>query len=83
MAEKRKPTFVVLLRYPGNDDKPKTMKIELFPEALFRDNLRTTRSQFRRFRIRVNGKWYPKGQKGAQFFYKTTFFRILQKSTFI
>ena len=59
MAEKRKPKYTLLLRKQGNE---KTNKVELFPASLWksgeayseRDNLGRDR-----FRIRVNGKWWP------------------------
>jgi hypothetical protein len=77
MAEKRRPTFVFLLKNYGNDGKAsKTNKVECFPERVFRkdskgDNL---------YRLRVNGKWWPKEYKGSRFFYKTQIMQMISKS---
>lgn len=52
MAEKRKPSFTILLRKRG---KKKANKIEVYPAALWGE-------WSERYRLRVNGKWF-KGRK--------------------
>jgi hypothetical protein len=59
MSDKRKPSLTILLKKPGK----KLKKVEMFPGTLWPeahytiDNLSTIR-----FRIRVNGKWWPDGK---------------------
>jgi len=50
MAEKRKPSYTMLLRKQG---KKKAQKIEIFPRELFEPD--TERNNYR---LRVNGKWW-------------------------
>lgn len=53
MGEKRKPEFVLLLKIRG-----KTNKIEAYNRKLWdAENYMGLR-----YRIRVNGKWWPKGE---------------------
>lgn len=60
MSEKRKPYAVLLLKING-----KTNKVEMFNRELWEpDN-----HMGRKFRCRVNGKWFPKGKR--EFFSKT------------
>jgi len=60
MAEKRKPTFVMLLKKEG---KKKTNKVEFFPRELFTDEPMLGKRKSPQFRLRVNGKWWPKDRK--------------------
>jgi hypothetical protein len=73
MAEKRKAIFTFLLK---NHGKKKTNKIELFESALFKQKDYWSRTK--QYRIRVNGKWFPKGK--AQFFYKTQIRNMIFRS---
>lgn len=57
MAEKRKPHLVLLLR---NQRNSKSIKVELFDAKLF-GYKRSPRETKKRYRIRVNGKWFPGG----------------------
>jgi hypothetical protein len=59
MGEKRKPEFTLLLKFHS---KNKTHKVELFPDrkwAEFKKRIWGTG----RFRVRVDGKWFPPGKK--------------------
>jgi len=71
MGDKRKPEITILLRYPG---KPNSSKVEFFDSALFGDDFRFKR----KFRVRVNGVWFPKGKK--QFFYRSELRDIFWRS---
>jgi hypothetical protein len=76
MAEKRKPSFVFLLKKYGNDGKlQKTNKVECFPECLFKE-----KNAGSGFRIRVNGKWFPKDEPGIRFYFKTQIMQLISKS---
>ena len=57
MGEKRKPEYVILLRKQGNKE---AHKLEIFKAKIF--NGETFRNR-QRFRVRFNGKWFPKGEK--------------------
>ena len=59
MAEKRKPSFVFLLRIRSN----KSRKLEIFPADLWDESIT------KKYRLRVNGKWV--GGKIKKFFYKS------------
>jgi len=50
----------MLLKKQG---KSKSDKIEFFPRELFTSDPMPRRHYSQKFRIRVNGKWWPKGQK--------------------
>jgi len=54
MSEKRKPEFVLLLKKQG-----KTNKVEAFNRTLWEP----TNGMGKKYRIRVNGKWWPKNEK--------------------
>lgn len=60
MAEKRKPEITILLRKTG---KKKHSKLELFKRELFTDERMPYRHVSQKYRLRVNGVWYPKGEK--------------------
>lgn len=64
MSEIRKPYLTFLLRYDG---KKKSTKLELFDAFLWNKSFGVFRGK--RYRMRVNGKWFqtPDGKK---FFYK-------------
>jgi hypothetical protein len=68
MSEKRKPDITLLLK----NEAKKTYKIELFSAEKFKINLIRNA---KRYRLRINGKWFGKKGKGA---YKDvyTFYQI-------
>lgn len=57
MSEKRKPEYVILLRNQGNKS---THKLEIFKAQIFDGR---TFNNKQKFRVRFNGKWFPKGKK--------------------
>lgn len=59
MADKRKPVYTILLR---NEGKKKHNSIEIFSGKGWGKSHRL-------FRLRVNGKWHPKGE--FKLFYKS------------
>lgn len=67
MGERRNPLWIILLKKRG---KP-TVKVELFEGYLFNKYYEYVgmANNTRRFRIRVKGKWWPKGE--IQFLTKT------------
>ncbi len=67
MAEKRKPAFIILLKFPGK----KFTKIELF-------NAKAWGKSDRLFRLRVKGKWWPDGK--FKLFYKGEIRSLIFKS---
>ena len=72
MSEKRKPIFVILLKKTGKGSckKWKKNKVEVFKASDFVSySLDRGRQIDSLYRIRVNGKWFPKGQ--VRFFYKS------------
>jgi len=78
MAEKRKPALTLLLRKPGNLNKP--YKIELFPCQLWeKPEEKTLGKQCPKaqFRLRVNGKWFGKGR---EYYSVKGFTKILEQS---
>lgn len=75
MSDKRKPKYTILLKKEGNG---KSNKIELFPASLWTDVYRLSDNLGRdRFRIRVNGKWWPEGKR--KFITKTEVKELLFK----
>lgn len=70
MAEKRKPAFTILLRKPG---KP-NIKLELFDSNLW-DAYWAYGGRSKRYRIRVDGKWFDqqKDYVGKMYFTKWEF----------
>ena len=56
MSDKRKPKYVLLLKKEGK----KTSKVEVFDGHLFKGY---PHEIFYRFRLRVNGKWWPEGKR--------------------
>ena len=81
MSEIRKPIFVFLLKKLSKIDgeKLRVNKVELFDALDFTDKktigLRHTESLYR---LRVNGKWFPKGKK--EFYYKSDIRNMIFKS---
>jgi hypothetical protein len=77
MADLRKPTFILLLRKSG---KRKGNKVEMFRASLWDEHWNDPGNPKGRWRLRVNGKWFPKGE--MKFFTKTQvkelFFRELK-----
>ena len=71
MSDLRKPKYVILLRIPGNREPAKSTKIELFEAVRWigSPNVSKYEANSGRFRIRLNGKWWSKGE--IQFFTKT------------
>lgn len=66
MSDKREPEYVILLRKQGK----KNNKIEMFKASLWTDYYtKNNNCGIDRFRLRVNGKWWPKGE--ARFITKT------------
>lgn len=65
MGEHRKPCYIFLLKNPS---KGKTNKIELFERSLFTNEPLPSRCKRTQYRIRVNGKWFPKDSKQASFY---------------
>ncbi|RLI37486.1 hypothetical protein DRO66_03785 [Candidatus Bathyarchaeota archaeon] len=78
MADSRKPTTVVLLRYPSKRGGEHSQKLEFFPgelwgkygfglkgEKYLRGDLEN------RYRMRVNGKWFNYKGKKYTFLTKT------------
>lgn len=77
MAEKRKPDVIFLLRNQGK----KNQKVELFDANLF--GMRNTgREQIKRYRIRINGKWFDKRKdyEGLTYFTKWEFRDLFWRS---
>jgi len=64
MAEKRKPDFTFLLRSEGRfkNDKRKSQKIELFESTQWGE--RRGIRDAKKFRMRVNGKWFVDPRQG-------------------
>lgn len=71
MGEKRKPTFVFLLKKPGKKGFLKKHKIEVFPASLWL-------GKTNKYRIRVDGKWFP--EKQALFFYRSEIRDLIWRS---
>jgi len=73
MSEKRKPTFIFLLKKQGK----KTHKVEVFEAVEFNEGwqykIMSTKGKYKlirnSYRIRVDGKWWPKGKK--EYFWKS------------
>lgn len=87
MAEKRKPELVFFARANGKNGKPTSIKIELFPAALWvpnqrkrgrRANLSFADYRGDVYRIRVGGKWYRAKTKST--FTLSEFFAIFRRS---
>jgi hypothetical protein len=74
MGEKRKPTATLLLTIHG-----KRSKIELFPKKLFETEV-LPRESADRFRLRVDGKWFPKNKKEyyTKWEFRDLFFRSIR-----
>jgi hypothetical protein len=71
MGEKRKSVFTILLKSKG---KKKFDKVEMFRSFEFG----YYDSRVNKYRIRVNGKWYPKGKK--EFFSKKQIMTLIEGS---
>ena len=59
MAEKRKPEITILLKRRGK----KLPKLELFKASLFKDSPRPGCNCKGRYRLRIDGAWYPEGER--------------------
>jgi len=70
MGERRKPTVTMLLNIHG-----KKSKVELFPKGLFEYE---SLCGAKRFRLRINGKWFPKKKK--EYYTKWEFRDLLFRS---
>ena len=79
MAEKRKPTIVMLLKIRSKKDPKKwvTNRVELFPVQLWAQH----RFRGDRYRIRSGGKWYSRNGKELDAFTLSEFFTLVRKST--
>lgn len=77
MSELRKPVLVFMLKRPGK----KSWKCELFDASAFRQRPRDGKTA-RRYRVRVNGRWYGEKGKGKAktYFTRWEFRDILWKS---
>jgi hypothetical protein len=74
MAEKRRPTMSMLLKFQGK----KSIKIEVFHGEAWEGIGRSQVKGRQLWRVRVNGKWY--GQNHG-FMYWTDFGKLLMRST--
>jgi len=59
MGEKRKPALTMLLKKQGK----KPNKVELFKASLFKDSPSQGYNCKGRYRLRLDGIWYPKGER--------------------
>ena len=75
MSEKRKPKITMLLKWEANGNKI-TNKVELFEAALWETEYQYSYRKL--YRLRVNGKWHPKGTR--KYFYKTEIRDLLWRS---
>lgn len=78
MADNRKNDYSVLLTIPGKASK----KIELFSAEKFKDCPGVNKdkptisgSPDKQYRIRIDGKWYPSGER--KFFYRREVIALL------
>lgn len=69
MSEKRKPILILLARKSG---QRKFQKIEIFRASDFTENSFWKKHLYNRFRIRVNGRWFPKENGEKKYFTSTT-----------
>lgn len=79
MSEKRKPVFVFLLKNQGK----KTNKVEVFEAVDFFQTGFVSKFVGEKkiescYRIRVNGRWFPKGKKA--FYWKSEIRDLIFKS---
>jgi hypothetical protein len=72
MAEKRRPTMSMLLRFQGK----KSIKVEVYHGEAWGEVSRVKGRQL--WRVRVNGRWFSKNRG---FMYWTDFGRLLMSST--
>lgn len=72
MSEKRQANYTWLLRKRGK----KTLKIELFRASQWSDD----HTNYSKFRIRLNGKWFGRPEEKMSFFYKYEFRDLLFRS---
>lgn len=80
MAESRKPTIVVMLKKRSKKTgKWGANKVELFPAKLWGVNDCVASLTNSRFRLRINGKWWPEGGK-VETFTLTNFSQMFRKS---
>lgn len=77
MGEKRRPALTILLRFSG---KKKSNRVELFRAAGFSNYITSGyhRSLYNRYRIRLDGAWWPKGE--IQFYTKTETKELIWKA---
>lgn len=79
MGEKRKPSFIFNLKSINPiSERVLKNKVECFPSELFGYAVPRRTSQ-NTYRLRVNGKWYPKSGT-TQFYTKLQIISMLQKS---
>ena len=71
MSEKRKAVYIMLLRYRG---KKKSQKVELFDAKEWKPYCG------KKYRMRVNGKWFDRPKMGMWFVTKSQFRDILFRS---
>jgi len=75
VSEKRKPRITFLLKIEAKGDK-KSHRVELFDCELWGEERGWKGAP--RFRMRVNGRWFPKGER--RYFYKSEVRDILWRS---
>lgn len=70
MSEKRKPILTLLARKSG---QRKFQKIEIFRASDFTENSWWKKHLHDRFRLRVNGRWFPKENGEKKCLYEKCF----------
>lgn len=79
MAEKRRPHYIFLLKKVGKDGSTKTNKVEVFAASLWIGKKETGRGDPDLiYRLRVNGKWWPKGE--VRYYHKTRIMQFIARS---
>lgn len=69
MAEKRRPTLTMLLRFPG---KKKATKLEIYPAELWGWKKTDDKGVKvgKKYRLRLNGKWFN-SKRDDKFFWRS------------
>ena len=71
MSEKRKPVMILFARKEG---QRKQQKVEIFRACDFEESDWRKEWSNKKYRLRVNGKWFPKAKDGKRskvYFYRT------------
>ncbi len=80
MSEKRKPTYVLFAQKPGQRRKE---KVEIFKASDFETSDWRKKWSNSKYRLRVNGKWWPPSKDGKRrktYFYWTEIRDIFWRS---